>query len=143
MTVHRLRQPLIWKRHALGHTEIDTDHTTIANWWMKAAHGEAIALPFHVAALRKAMRTHFSREAALVEAAGTTFCDCHRREHDAMLELCDNAYELSGRNARGARRLLRNELPRLVRGHIDSMDQIAVLIIRAAIQDRAIVVPRR
>jgi hypothetical protein len=54
-----------------------------------------------------------------------------------MLELCDDAYELSARNLRSARALVRNKLPRLMRDHINSMDQIAVLIIRAAIPDRA------
>jgi hemerythrin len=78
------------------------------------------------------MRRHFGREAALVEAAGTPLCCDHRREHDSMLALCDDAYQLCGRNQRSARALLRNRLPRLIRDHIDSMDQIAVLIIRAA-----------
>jgi hypothetical protein len=39
--------------------------------------------------------------------------------------------------------LLRNKLPRLMRDHINSMDQIAVLIIRAAAQDRVISMPCR
>jgi hypothetical protein len=98
MTVLRINRPLIGKAHTLGHTQIDSDHFAIADWWMKATLCAPVALPFHIAALRKTMRAHFSREAALVEAAGTPFCHCHRREHDVMLELCDDAYELSARN---------------------------------------------
>jgi hemerythrin len=111
---------------------------------MKAMLSEPIALPFHVAALRKKMRDHFSREAALVEAAGTPMCCDHRNEHDGMLDLCDRAFALSGRNPRAARALLRSRLPRMMRDHINSMDQIAVLILRAAAQDRAASIgPRR
>ena len=132
MTLHRGNPPLIGRRHALGHPGIDTGHRAIADWWMKATQCEPIALPFHIAALRKAMRSHFRREAALVAAAGTPLCCDHRREHDDMLELCDDAHRLSSRNQRSARALLRNRLPRLMRDHIDTMDQIAVLIIRAA-----------
>lgn len=129
-------QPLIGKRHTLGHSGIDRDHFAIADWWMRVTQCEPIALPFHIAGLRKAMRDHFGREAALVEAAGTAFCSCHRNEHDALLELCDDAYALSRHNLRSARALLRSRLPRLMRDHINSMDQIAVLIIRAS-EDRA------
>ena len=132
MTLHRINPPLIGRQHVLGHPEIDTGHRAIADWWMKTTQCAPLALPFHIAALRKAMRRHFRREAALVEAAGTPLCCDHRREHDVMLALCDDAYRLSGRNRRSARALLRNRLPRLMRNHIDSMDQIAVLIIRAA-----------
>lgn len=134
----RINRPLIGKKHALGHSEIDSDHFAIADWWMKVTLCEPVALPFHIAGLRRMMRNHFSREAALVEAAGAPFCCAHRCEHDTMLELCDDAYELSARSLRAARALLRNKLPRLMRDHINSMDQIAVLIIRAAAQDRAI-----
>jgi hemerythrin len=137
MTVHPITRPLIGKKHALGHAQIDNDHFAIADWWMKSVLCEPVALPFHIAGIRKVMRQHFSREAALVEAAGTPFCYCHRREHNVMLELCDDAYALSAHNLRAARALVRNKLPRLMRDHINSMDQIAVLIIGAATQDRA------
>ena len=144
MNVLRISRPLIGKNHTLGHIQIDADHFAIADWWMKAMLCEPVALPFHIAALRKTMRSHFCREATLVETTGTPFCYCHRREHNVMLELCDDAYDLSARSLRAARTLLRNKLPRLMRDHINSMDQIAVLIIRAATQDRAIsVVPCR
>ena len=137
MTVLRINRPLIGKNHTLGHAQIDSDHFAIADWWMKVTLCQPLALPFHIAGLRKTMRSHFSREAALVEAAGTPMCCDHQREHDTMLELCDDAYELSARSLRKARALLRDKLPRLMRDHINSMDQIAVLIIRAAAQDRA------
>lgn len=132
MTLLRINPPLIGRKHALGHAQIDNDHFAIADWWMKATQCEPIALPFHIAALRRTMRSHFRREAALVEAAGTPMCCDHQNEHDGMIELCDDAYALSERNGRAARALLRNKLPKLMRNHINSMDQIAVLIIREA-----------
>jgi len=136
MNLIRIDRPLIGRNHTLGHPQIDREHFIIADWWMKATLCRPIALPFHIAGLRRAMREHFSREAALVEATGEPLCLRHRREHDSMLALCDDAYERSGRSQRAARALLRNGLPRLLRDHINTMDQIAVLIIRAA-QDRA------
>jgi hypothetical protein len=144
MTLLRINRPLIGHKHALGHAQIDSEHFAIADWWMKATLCRPIALPFHIAGLRKTMRSHFSREAGLVEATGMPFCLGHQREHETMLALCDEAYELSGRHQRAARALLRQKLPRLMRDHINSMDQVAVLIIRAAAQDRATsAVPRR
>jgi hypothetical protein len=136
MNLLRIKRPLIGMKHTLGHAQIDREHFIIADWWMKAMLCLPIALPFHVAGLRRAMREHFSREAALVEATGEPLCFRHRCEHDSMLALCEDAYAQSGRSQRAARALLRNELPRLLRDHINGMDQIAVLIIRAA-QDRA------
>jgi hypothetical protein len=136
MNLPRIIRPLIGSNHTLGHPQIDREHLIIADWWMKAALCAPVALPFHIAGLRKAMREHFSREAALVEATGEPLCPRHRCEHDSMLALCDEAYRQSHRRQRAARALLRNGLPRLLRDHINSMDQIAVLIIRAA-QNRA------
>jgi hypothetical protein len=138
-----ITRPLIGKRHALGHAQIDADHLAIASWWMRLTQCAPISLPFHIAGMRKAMRDHFGREAALVEAAGTRFCHCHRNEHSALLELCDDAYALSERNLRSARSLLLRKLPRLMRTHIDTMDQIAVLEIRAAGAHHAAAGPRR
>jgi hemerythrin len=131
-----MTRPLISASHSLGHAEIDRDHFAIADWWMKATRCAPIALPFHIAGLRRVMRNHFTREASLVEATGTPFGSGHRTEHDAMLALCDDAYALAERDWRGARRLLRDRLPRLVREHVISMDQIAVLIINEAGQNR-------
>ena len=137
MTVHSIDQPLIGARHALGHTDIDAEHFAIADCWKAATHCEPIALPFLVARLRRAMRTHFTHEAALVEAVGTHFCSCHRDEHDVMLELCEEAYGLAERDIRASRARLR-KLPRLFREHIVVMDQIAVLIIHDAMQERVV-----
>ncbi|MGE3146260.1 MAG: hypothetical protein AB7K35_11800 [Pseudorhodoplanes sp.] len=138
-----ITRPLIGNRHALGHAEIDADHFAIANWWMRATQCAPIALPFHIAGLRKSMRDHFGRESALVEASGVSFCACHRNEHNVLLELCDDAYALTARNLRSARALLRNKLPRLMRDHINTMDQIAVLMMRDAAEKRAAIAPHR
>ncbi len=138
MMLPRTTRPLIEARHALGHAKIDSDHFAIADYWLQLTCCEPIAVPFHIARLRKRMRDHFNDEAALVEATGRPFGCAHRQEHAAMLRLCDQAYRLSDTNQRGARALLRNKLPRLMREHIICMDQIAVLIINTATQERAI-----
>ncbi|MCC7347500.1 MAG: hypothetical protein IT538_08890 [Variibacter sp.] len=129
----RLRkQTLIQARHALGHAEIDADHFAIADCWRQTLQCKPIAMPFQIARLRKLMRNHFMREATLVEATGTTFCACHQREHDSILNLCDDAYGLAENRWQKARALLRDTLPPAVREHIISMDQVAVLIIHTA-----------
>jgi hemerythrin len=132
MILVRAARPLIEARHALGHAKIDADHFAIADYWQQATTCPLIAVPFQIARLRKRMRRHFDDEAALIEAAGAPFCACHREEHDAMLQLCDDARLLSDTNARGARALLHRRLPRLMRAHIDGMDQIAVLMMCSA-----------
>lgn len=136
MSIHRITRTLIGPNHALGHAEIDSDHFAIADYWLQLTQCEPIAIAFHIARLRKRMRNHFNHEAALVEAAGRRLWQDHKGEHDEMLRLCDEAYELSAQNRRAARALLRSRLPRMMRNHIICMDQIAVLMIKDAAQDR-------
>jgi hemerythrin len=138
MSVHRISRTLIGPSHALGHAEIDSDHFAIADYWLQLTQCEPIAVSFHIARLRKRMRSHFNHEAALVEAIGAPFPHAHHGEHNAMLRLCDEAYELSDRDRRAARALLRSRLPRLMRNHIICMDQIAVLMINTAAQHRPV-----
>jgi hemerythrin len=132
LTLSRTPRPLIGARDVLGHDAIDADHAAIGNAWLAAMQCNITALPFHVARLAKLMRTHFDREAKLVEAVGVPFCWCHRSEHDAMLATCRDAFALSERAPRKARGLLRSHLSRSLRSHIGTMDQIAVIIINTA-----------
>ena len=136
MTVHRTAPPMIGPRHALGHVEIDADHFAIADYWRQAMDCSPIAVPFYIARLRKRMRAHFSHEVQLVEAAGAQFCSSHRLEHEAMLRLCDDALSLAESNWRRARALLRTDLMRMLRDHINCTDQIAVLVINEASAER-------
>lgn len=123
--------PLIGPKHALGHAQIDADHSAIADAWLRAVSCEPIQFPFLIARLRKLMQTHFDNEARLMQSAGGTLCACHRNEHRAMLGLCDQAAALSPDKWRRAQSLLRRRLPRMMRSHIACMDQIAVLFINA------------
>lgn len=125
-------RPLIGKRHQVGHDAIDFDHRAMADCWTQAVTCEQMQFPFFMARLKKLMRLHFDHEAALMERAGGRLCECHRREHRMLLELCDQATALSRRNWRRAQSLLRNKLPKLVRDHITSMDQIAALFINTS-----------
>jgi hemerythrin len=124
-------RPLLGKGYILGHAAIDLDHRDIAECWEGAADCEPIELPFFLARLKRSMRRHFDREAALMLQAGGHLCECHQREHRTLLGLCDQAMAVTDRNWRRARSLLRNDLAKLVRAHVVSMDQIAVLFIRA------------
>jgi hemerythrin len=127
----RTARPLIGRQHTLGHVAIDRDHTAIADWWLRAVSCEPIQSAFFIARLKKLMRDHFERETKLMEWAGGRLCECHAREHRMLLDLCDQATVLSGCNWGMARSLLRTKLPKLVREHIISMDQLAVLFINA------------
>ncbi len=71
-------RPLIGRQHALGHDVIDTDHRTIANWWLRTVRCEPMQFAFFIARLKKLMRQHFDHEAVLMEEAGSRMCECHR-----------------------------------------------------------------
>lgn len=135
MTLPLSKQTLIGDGHALGHPQIDSEHFAIADCWSRSIRANPVGLPLAVARLRKVMRRHFEHEAELIEAAGVTFCACHRVEHDTMLALCDDAYGLAERDWRASQVLLR-KLPRLMKDHIICTDQIAVLMIQAAERER-------
>jgi len=115
----------------LGHDGIDADHSAIADWWLRTANCEPIQFEFLVARLKKLMERHFDNEAMLMEEAGSRMCECHDQEHQMLLELCDRVSALSRFRWQKARSLLRTELPRRVREHIISMDQLTVLFINS------------
>jgi hemerythrin len=122
-------RPLIGRQHTLGHDVIDSDHIAIADWWLRAVNCEQIQCAFFIARLRKLMQDHFHHEAALMQGAGGRLCDCHRREHRMLLDVCDRAIALGRHNWQKAQTLLRRELPGLMREHIICTDQLAVLFI--------------
>jgi hemerythrin len=123
-------RPLIGRQHALGHEVIDLDHKAIADWWFRVAGCEQIQFPFFLARLKKLLSSHFDHEAALMQQAGGALCPCHRREHQMLLDLCDQAAAESGKNWRRTQALIRSRFPKLVRDHIVSMDQSVVLFIK-------------
>jgi hemerythrin len=129
-------QPLIGRRYELGHERIDSDHKEIADWWLRIVNCEPIQYPFYIARLKKLMRSHFDHEAALLAGAGSALCDCHHQEHQALLDLCDQAIALSRADWRRSQLILRNRLPKLVREHIISMDQFAVLYLNTRGDDQ-------
>ena len=64
-----------------------------------------------------------------MQGAGGRLCDCHRREHQILLDICDRTIALGRHNWLKAQTLLRRELPGLMREHIICTDQLAVLFI--------------
>jgi hemerythrin len=122
-------RPFIGRQHALGHEAIDSEHLAIADWWSRTVRCEPVQFAFFVARLKRLMRNHFDHEARLMEEAGGRMCACHSREHQMLLELCDQANTLGRDRWKKAQSLLRRDLPRLMREHINTMDQLIVLFI--------------
>jgi len=122
-------RPLIGSRYQVGHEVIDTDHKIIADGWFRAVNCEPIQFPFLIGRLKKLMKTHFEHETALMQMAGGMLCDCHRTEHQTLLDLCERAAVLSNTNWQRTQSVLRHQFPKLVRSHIACMDQVAVLFI--------------
>lgn len=122
-------RPLIGNRYDLGHEVIDTDHQAIADGWLRTVNCEPIQFPFLIARLKKLMKTHFEHETALMQMAGGMLCECHRIEHQTLLDLCNRAAVLSTTNWQKTQSVLRNKFPKLIRSHIACMDQVAVLFI--------------
>ena len=122
-------RPLIGRKYALGHDAIDGDHMAIADGWFRAVNCEQIQFPFLIARMTKLMKVHFDHESTLMHLAGGTLCECHRQEHQMLLDLCDKVAALSGKNWRRAQSLMHNKFPKLIRNHIAYMDQIVVLFI--------------
>jgi hemerythrin len=127
--VSRIVRPLIGKQYTLGHDTIDNDIRVIASGWLCAVNCEQIQFPFLIARLKKLMRVHFDHEATLMHSAGGTLCGCHRREHQTLLDMCDQAASLSSNSWQRTQSLLANKFPKLIRDHIACMDQIAVIFI--------------
>lgn len=128
---YRVR-PLIGKNHEVGHSAIDADHQEIAECWRRAVSCEPIQLPFFVAYLKKSMKNHFERETALLERAGAQLWGRHREQHDMLLDLCDQANALCRSDWQKAQSLLRYRVAKLMRDHINCMDQIAAVIINTS-----------
>jgi hemerythrin-like metal-binding protein len=130
-TANPSARQLLGKNHQVGHDAIDSDHRAMASCWSRTINCDELRFEFLIARLTKLMRNHFDHEAALMEQAGGSLCECHRREHEALLALCDQAAAVSRKNFRAAQSLLRTRLPRLVREHIICMDQLAALFINS------------
>jgi hemerythrin len=129
MTKHNNKRQLIGRQHTLGHQLIDTDHMAIAHWWQRVVQCDPVESTFFIARLKKLMRDHFDHEALLMAQSGGRLCECHQKEHQQWIDVCDQAQALSGISWRKARSLLRTDLPRLVREHVISMDQLTVIFI--------------
>jgi hemerythrin len=129
MTKHNNKRQLIGRQHTLGHQLIDTDHMAIAHWWQRVVQCDPVESTFFIARLKKLMRDHFDHEALLMAQSGGRLCECHQKEHQQWIDVCDQAQALSGISWRKARSLLRTDLPRLVREHVISMDQLTVMFI--------------
>ena len=116
----------------LGHDAIDADHQDIANCWFTAVNCPPLQFQFQIARLKKLMRSHFAREAAIMAHYDSALCACHEQDHNALLDSCNRAAQLSHHDWRKAQHLLRHEFPKMVRDHIICMDQMLVLFINTS-----------
>lgn len=78
------------------------------------------------------MTRHFEHEAELMAEAGGSLCTRHHAEHRSLLNLCADASALYERDWRKTQSLLRVKLAKMIREHITSMDQCAVLIMHTS-----------
>lgn len=115
-----------------GHADIDFDHLAITDQLRRTAGCEPIQFPFFIARLRKSLQLHFQRQAIQMDGAGRRLCDCHRHEHQTILDLCDQAQKPSRRPWSKTQSLMRGRLPTVVRRQILYMDQLAVLFINTS-----------
>ena len=104
----------------------------MADYWLRAVNCEQIQFPLHIFRLKKHMAGHFEHETALLTESGGTLCQCHRHEHQELLELCDHLFALHESDWRQTRALLRGKFVRLVRRHVANMDLAAVLFINTS-----------
>jgi hemerythrin len=96
MTKHNNKRQLIGRQHTLGHQLIDTDHMAIAHWWQRVVECDPVESTFFIARLKKLMRDHFDHEAFLMAQSGGRLCECHQKEHQQWIDVCDQAQALSG-----------------------------------------------
>ena len=134
MRTSRITQPLIDRRHRLGHDAIDSDHAALSACWVDAVNCRPIEFPLRLARLKKLMARHFEHESALLVQKGQALCRYHHVEHRMLLELCDQIAACHGRDRQQAQSLLRNQFAERVREHIVTMDQCAVLLMRGEIR---------
>jgi hemerythrin len=125
-------RPLLGPSLVLGHGIIDAEHKAISDWWLRVVACKPVEFPFFAARLAKLMRDHFDHERDLMARAGGKLCECHLREHRAMLALCEEARALGTSDFFRARSLVRYRLPGLVREHICCSDQPTVIFINTS-----------
>jgi len=113
----------------LGHEVIDSDHMEISNWWFRVVNCVPLQFPFLIARMKKLMEKHFAREAEIMRCFDMTLCACHQKEHDALLQFCDDAAKVSQYNWALTQRALRRDFPRHIREHIVCRDQLLVLCV--------------
>jgi hemerythrin len=131
MTALHISHPLIDRRHMLGHDVIDSEHAAISNCWFYAVNCPPIEFPLRLARLKKLMAMHFEHESALLAQSGYALCRYHHNEHRMLLELCDQVMTSHERDWKKAQSLLQKKFAKLVREHVITMDQCAVLLIHS------------
>lgn len=120
------------KHLVIGHDAIDADHKIIVECCNQLSSCNAGEFEFLIRRLRTLLADHFRNEAALLEAAGSSLCGCHQRDHEDLLEICDRIIKLHQQDHRAAQRLIREDLARALRLHIAYRDQIVALRLNTA-----------
>jgi hypothetical protein len=127
----RISRPLIDRRHMLGHDVIDFAYAAISNCWLHALNCIPLELPLRLARLKKLMAAQFANESVLLAQFGYSLCRFPHDEHRILFELCDQVLAFHEHDRQKALSLLHRKFAKLVRKHIITMDQCAVLLMRS------------
>jgi hemerythrin-like metal-binding protein len=110
----------------LGVAVMDEDHYALEQMFAATAQVADADLPSHLQAILEAIRAHFTREEAAMEAIQVPILHCHRGQHTALLAEAERLREACRQaDARMRRHVIGFRLARLVADHIASVDAIS------------------
>jgi hemerythrin-like metal-binding protein len=110
----------------LGVAVMDEDHYTLEQMFARTPLIGNVDLSAHLDAIIAALRAHFTREEAAMEAEAVPILSCHRGQHAALLQEADRLREaFAFADAPMRRQVIGFGLARLVADHIASVDAIS------------------
>jgi hemerythrin-like metal-binding protein len=111
----------------LGHPAIDTDHQDMLRLYVRARTAPEPEFVAALTALLAHLTEHFTREEALMLAAGDRNLSEHRAEHNRILgDLSRFVGHSRGGKTHFARAWIKDMFPDWLRRHIMNMDSAAV-----------------
>ena len=110
----------------LGVAPMDEDHYALEQMFACTQLVADHDLSAHLDAILDAVRAHFTREEAAMEAEGVPVLSCHRGQHAALLEEAGRLREAFTQvDAPMRRHVIAIRLARMVADHIASTDAIS------------------
>lgn len=110
----------------LGVAVMDEDHYALEQMFARTPEVADADLPAHLDAILDAIKAHFAREEAAMEAADVPILHCHRGQHAALLEEGGKLRaEFAAADPARRRHAIGFRLARLVSEHVASVDAIS------------------